>query len=38
MIDIESIKQYLLGLQSRISDALMQMDENLVLREDEWQL
>lgn len=37
MIDIDSIKQYLLGLQSQISDALMQMDDKLTLREDEWQ-
>ncbi len=37
MIDIESIKQYLLGLQAQVSDALMQMDDKLVLREDEWQ-
>ena len=37
MIDIDSIKQYLLGLQDQISTALMQMDSNLELREDEWQ-
>jgi coproporphyrinogen III oxidase len=37
MIDIDSIKQYLLGLQTQISDALMQMDGKLELREDEWQ-
>lgn len=37
MIDIDSIKQYLLGLQDEISGALMQMDSKLALREDEWQ-
>lgn len=37
MIDIDSIKQYLLSLQSEISDALMKMDDKLELREDEWQ-
>lgn len=37
MIDIDSIKQYLLSLQGQISDALMQMDDILILREDEWQ-
>ena len=37
MIDIDSIKQYLLGLQDEISGALMQMDSKLELREDEWQ-
>jgi coproporphyrinogen III oxidase len=37
MIDIDSIKQYLLGLQGQISDALMQMGDKLVLTEDEWQ-
>ena len=37
MINIDSIKQYLLGLQDQISTALMQMDSNLELREDEWQ-
>ena len=37
MIDIDSIKQYLLALQGQISDALMQMDDKLVLTEDEWQ-
>jgi coproporphyrinogen III oxidase len=37
MIDIDSIKQYLLGLQDQISAAMMKMDDNLVLREDEWQ-
>jgi coproporphyrinogen III oxidase len=37
MIDIDSIKQYLLDLQGQISDALMQMDDKLVLTEDEWQ-
>ena len=36
MIDIDSIKQYLLGLQDEISGALMQMDSKLELREDEW--
>ena len=37
MIDIDSIKQYLLDLQDQISGALMQMDDKLALREDEWQ-
>lgn len=37
MIDIDSIKQYLLGLQDQISTALLQMDGKLELREDEWQ-
>ncbi len=36
MIDIDSIKQYLLSLQGQISDALMQMDDELKLTEDEW--
>ena len=37
MIDIDSIKQYLLGLQDQTSTALLQMDSKLELREDEWQ-
>ena len=37
MIDIDSIKQYLLDLQGQISDALMQMDDKLILTEDKWQ-
>lgn len=37
MIDIDSIKQYLLGLQDEISGALMQMDNQLAQREDEWE-
>jgi len=37
MIDIDSIKQYLLGLQDQISTALLQIDGKLELREDEWQ-
>lgn len=37
MIDIDSIKQYLLDLQNAISSALMQRDSQLELREDEWQ-
>ncbi|MEM6998737.1 MAG: oxygen-dependent coproporphyrinogen oxidase [Pseudomonadota bacterium] len=37
MIDINAIKQYLLALQSKISDALMEMDDKLELTEDEWQ-
>jgi len=37
MIDIDSIKRYLLGLQDRISTALLQMDDKLALTEDEWQ-
>ena len=37
MIDIDSIKQYLLDLQDEISGALMQLDNKLDLREDEWQ-
>jgi coproporphyrinogen III oxidase len=37
MIDIDSIKQYLLDLQDQISGTLMQMDEKLTLIEDEWQ-
>lgn len=36
MIDIDSIKQYLLGLQDQISDALMGIDGKLVLTEDDW--
>ena len=37
MIDIDSIKQYLLGLQDRVCDAMIQLDRELVLKEDEWQ-
>ena len=37
MIDIDSIKQYLLSLQDQISTALLQIDGKLELREDEWQ-
>ncbi len=37
MIDIDSIKQYLLGLQDHISGTLMQMDEKQTLIEDDWQ-
>jgi coproporphyrinogen III oxidase len=37
MIDIDSIKQYLLSLQDQVSTALLQMDGKLELREDEWQ-
>ena len=37
MIDIEPIKRYLLQLQQQITDALMQMDDQLELVEDEWQ-
>ena len=37
MIDIEPIKRYLLQLQQQITDALLQMDDQLELVEDEWQ-
>ena len=37
MIDIDSIKQYLLGLQDRVCEAMMQIDSKLVLREDNWE-
>jgi coproporphyrinogen III oxidase len=37
MIDIDSIKQYLLSLQDQISTALLQLDGKLELQEDEWQ-
>lgn len=37
MIDIDSIKQYLLGLQDRVCSTLMQLDSDLVLVEDEWE-
>lgn len=36
MIDIEPIKHYLLQLQQKITDALLQLDDQLVLVEDEW--
>ena len=36
MIDIEDIKQYLLGLQDRVCDAMMQLDSKLELKEDQW--
>ena len=37
MIDIEPIKHYLLQLQQKITDALLLIDNQLVLVEDEWQ-
>lgn len=37
MIDIEPIKHYLLQLQQKITDALLQIDDQLELVEDEWQ-
>ena len=37
MIDIEPIKHYLLQLQQKITDALFQVDDQLLLVEDEWQ-
>ena len=36
-INIEQVKDYLLGLQNQITRALMAQDETLQLREDEWQ-
>ncbi len=36
-IDIQRIKDYLLGLQNQISSALMGQDDLLLLKEDEWQ-
>jgi coproporphyrinogen III oxidase len=37
MIDIDSIKQYLLDLQDLVCSSLMQLDSGLVLKEDQWQ-
>ncbi|MCZ6803971.1 MAG: oxygen-dependent coproporphyrinogen oxidase [Proteobacteria bacterium] len=37
MIDIDSIKHYLLGLQDLVCTTLMQMDSHLVLKEDQWE-
>ncbi|MEQ8288409.1 MAG: oxygen-dependent coproporphyrinogen oxidase [Gammaproteobacteria bacterium] len=37
MIEIEKVKQYLLGLQDRICDALTDMDQGLQKTEDEWE-
>ena len=37
MIDIDSIKHYLLDLQERICSEFISIDSNLVLKEDEWQ-
>ena len=37
MIDITSIKDYLLSLQDRVCDALMKLDSQLVLKEDQWE-
>ncbi len=37
MIDIDSIKAYLLGLQDRVCESMMQMDGKLVLKEDKWE-
>ena len=37
MIDIDSIKQYLLGLQDQVCDSMTHLDSTLVLKEDEWQ-
>ncbi len=36
MIKIEEIKSYLLGLQDQVSDALMELDPDLELKEDSW--
>lgn len=36
MIDINDIKQYLLNLQDQVCDTLMQLDSELVLKEDQW--
>ncbi len=36
MIDIDGIKHYLLALQDRICKALIQLDSDLVLRQDDW--
>ena len=36
MIEIESIRGYLLALQDKISGALCDLDSTLVLQEDEW--
>ncbi len=37
MINIDSIKQYLLDLQERICSEFIGIDGDLVLKEDEWQ-
>jgi coproporphyrinogen III oxidase len=37
MIDIEPIKHYLLQLQQQITDAILQLDNQLAFVEDEWQ-
>ena len=37
MVDIVSIKRYLLDLQDRGCSALMQLDSDLVLKEDQWE-
>ncbi len=37
MINIDSIKQYLLDLQIRICSEFVGIDSDLVLKEDEWQ-
>ncbi|MFB3099930.1 MAG: oxygen-dependent coproporphyrinogen oxidase [Gammaproteobacteria bacterium] len=36
MIEIESIRSYLLALQNSITDVLCDLDRTLVLQEDEW--
>ena len=36
MIDIDGIKHYLLGLQDRVCESMMQLDSKLVLKEDQW--
>jgi coproporphyrinogen III oxidase len=36
MIEIESIRTYLLALQNEITDALCNLDNKLELQEDEW--
>ena len=38
MIDIDSIKHYLLDLQERICSEFVDIDDHLVLKTDEWQL
>ncbi len=37
MIDIDSIKHYLLDLQDRVCTTLMQLDSDLILKEDQWE-
>jgi len=37
MIDIDSIKHYILDLQDRFCTTLMQLDSDLILKEDQWE-